>query len=62
MTTMLHIFQKLKYLLPRKVSLKHLIKNITSHDSMMIVKLQSDHARPLYASSIEYMYSLVLKI
>ena len=34
-------------------------KNLTSHGSMMIVKLQSDHARPLYANSI---YSLVLKI
>ena len=34
-------------------------KSIISHGSMMIVKLQSDHARQLYENSI---YSLVLKI
>ena len=33
-------------------------KNIISHGSMMIVKLQSDHARQLYPNSI---CSLVLK-
>ena len=34
-------------------------KSIMGHGSMMIVKLQSDHARQLYENSI---YSIVLKI
>ena len=43
-----------------KVSLKHLlIKSIITHGSMMIVKLQSDHAMQLYENSV---YSLVRKI
>ena len=45
--------------MPRKVFPKHLlIKSIISHGSMMIVKLQSDHARQLYENS---NYSQVLK-
>ena len=50
-------------LLPRKVSLKHLlIKNIIGHGSMVIVKLQSDHAKRLYENSIYIQLPIILII
>ena len=57
--TILNISKTLIYIAEESILKTSSNKNIISHGSMVIVKLQSDHARQLYENSI---YSLVLKL